>query len=221
MQSCAVVYARMAAARDKTVIDSEQLFGLAYWPPLPAFLISTASPEGRPHVAPFSLVTFSSYVGVAEDPTTPRIVSLIIGDYDEFEGVLRSTTYRNIRATGEFAVNVPTEELADKVDRLGAPSDDKFAAAGVTAGPSTAIRAPVVSECPVNFECRLEAIDNRRWLGEIIHGRVVATQVDPALAERPPGERMRRAKPLYHHGWSHEGGTYYRLGDVLREETEQ
>ena len=199
-------------------IPSSDLFGLAYWPPIPAFLISTASTAGKPHVSPFSLVTFSSYVAVAEDPETPRIVTVIIGDYDEFEKIQGSTTYRNIRETGEFVVNVPTAGLVEEVNRLGTPSEDKFASGGITPGEATEVSAPTVAECPVSFECRLEAIDNRRWLGEMIHGRVVATQVDSELAELPDGDRMHQARPLYHQGWSHEGGTFYALGEPIREE---
>src|SRR5262249_53900807 len=154
------------------------LFGLAYWPPIPAFLVSTASKAGKPHVSPFSLVTFTSYTSVAEDAHTPRIVAVVIGDYDRFEGVQSSTTYRNIRETAEFVVNVPTVEIVREVNQTGAPATDKFAVAGLTPDPSVVLAAPSVAECPVNFECRLEAIDSRRWLGEIVYGRVVATQVD-------------------------------------------
>ncbi len=207
------------ASEAKTVIASDDLFGFAYWPPVPAFLISTVSAAGKPHVSPFSLVTFSSYVGVAENPETPRVIGFGLGDYDKYEEIQNSSTYRNIRDTGEFVVNIPTVAMVDQVDRLGTPSEDKFASGGVTPGESTAISAPTVAECPVNFECRLEAIDNRRWLGEIIYGRVVATQVDSELDARPAKERMHSASPLYHQGWSHEDGTFYDLGDAIREES--
>lgn len=211
----------LAMDRDtaKTVVASDELFGLAYWPPMPAFLVSTASSAGRSHVSPFSLVTFTSYIGVSEDAETPRIIAVCIGDYDEHEEIQSSTTYRNIRETAEFVVNVPTAAMVEQVDHLGTPSEDKFASGGVTPGPSTVVAASTVAECPVNFECRLEAIDNRRWLGEIIYGRVVATQVNPELAARPPKERMRSAGPLYHQGWSHEDGTFYGLGEPIREES--
>ena len=209
----------MGSQEAKTVIASNDLFGLEYWPPMPAFLVSTASVVGKPHVSPFSLVTFSSYVGVAENPDTPRIIGFGVGDYEVYEEIQNSSTYRNVRETAEFVVNVPTAAMVEQVDRLGTPSDDKFASGGVTPGKSTAIAAPTVAECPVNFECRLEAIDNRRWLGEIIYGRVVATQVDPELASRPAKERMRSAGPLFHQGWSHEDGTFYGLGEVIREES--
>src|SRR5215472_8066925 len=60
---------------DKVLVDVADLFGLSYWPPVPALLISTISPAGTPHVSPFSLVMFTSYANVAEHPQTPKIIS--------------------------------------------------------------------------------------------------------------------------------------------------
>ena len=57
---------------DKIALSVKNLFGLEYWPALPAFLISTCDETGRPHVAPYSLVFFPSYTNVAEDSDTPR-----------------------------------------------------------------------------------------------------------------------------------------------------
>ena len=102
----------------------------------------------------------------------------MIGDYERFEETNRgSTTYRDVRSTAEFVVNVPTTGIVEQLNRAGAPAPDKFAASGLTAGPSSVVAAPSVTECIASFECRLESISNHRWLGEIIHGRVVAARV--------------------------------------------
>jgi flavin reductase (DIM6/NTAB) family NADH-FMN oxidoreductase RutF len=207
-----------AADGTKTVVESKDLFGLAYWPALPAFLVSTVDAAGKPHVSPFSLVTFSSYTGVAEDPSVPRIITLIIGDYERFDEIQGSTTYRNIRETGEFVVNVPKVDIVREFNLTGAPDPDKFGKAGLTPSDSVEVGAPGVGECPINFECRLEAIDNRRWLGELIHGRVVCTQVSRELAERPAAERLAHLRALYHQGYDHENGMYYALGPELLDE---
>ena len=64
---------------DKTELSVTDLFGLEYWPALPAFLISTADEAGTPHLAPYSLVFFPSYTNVTEDKDTPKVISLVIG----------------------------------------------------------------------------------------------------------------------------------------------
>ncbi|MSO42024.1 MAG: flavin reductase family protein [Solirubrobacterales bacterium] len=202
----------------KRDVPVEDLFGFEYWPPIPAFLVSTTSAAGKYHVSPFSLVTFTSYTGVAEDPETPKIISLVIGDYDRFDEVQRSATYRNIQETGEYVVNVPTLDLATQLNRTGAPSEDKFAKASLHAGASRSVAAPCVEECPVNFECRLESIVNQRWNGEIIHGRVVGVQVSSELAATPAEDRPERFPPLYHYTYDQVNGTYYGLGEAVLDE---
>lgn len=217
MLACATV----SIGVDKVDVGVRDLFGLAQWPALPAFVVSTAAANGKPHVSAFSLITFSSYTAVAEDPQTPLIVSLIIGDYDRFAEIRNSTTYRNIHATGEFVINVPQAVIARNVNRAGVPNPDKFGVSDLTAEPSTVVDAPSVAECPVSVECRLEGIENRRWLGEIIHGRVVAVRVSRELAEEQDArERMRLLDPLYHYSYDHDNGCFYRLGDMLMEERE-
>lgn len=203
---------------NKVSLDVDSLFGLSYWPPIPAFLISTISADERTHVSPFSLVMFTSYTNVEEDPQTPKIITFVIGDYERFEGVSGSTTYRNIRETDEFVVNVPTLSLVKRVNRTGTPNFDKFAAANLHAEPSQMVRAPSVKECAIHFECRLEAIESRRWLGEIIHGRVVAARVWQTLADADPSQRAALLDPLFHQGYDHENGTYFAMGRIVLDE---
>ena len=197
------------------------MFGLEYWPALPAFLISTADEAGKPHVAPYSLVFFPSYTNVAEDDDTPRIISLVIGDYDTYAGAKDSRTYRNITTTGEFVVNVPTAKIVECVNTTVFPAEDKFAASGLTPEPSAKIAAPAVAECPVNYECELLRVEDHRWLGEIIYGKVVAARVDSNLRDAPAKDRMSPLAPVFHYAYDHYNGTYYGLGDILLEEIDE
>ena len=206
---------------DKTELSTKDLFGLEYWPALPAFLISTADDAGKPHVAPYSLVFFPSYTNVAEDEDTPKIISLVIGDYDTFAGAKESRTYRNITTTGEFVVNVPTAKIVEGVNTTVFPADDKFAASGLTPEPSVKIAAPAVAECPANYECELLRMEEHRWLGEVIHGKVVAVRVDTALHNTLAKDRMAPLAPVFHYAYDHYNGTYYGLGDVLLEEIDE
>jgi flavin reductase (DIM6/NTAB) family NADH-FMN oxidoreductase RutF len=68
---------------------------------------------------------------------------------------------RNIRETGEFVVNVVTEELALQANATSAefsPSVDEWEIAQVTPVPSDDVRPPRIGESPASFECRVVTI---------------------------------------------------------------
>lgn len=59
----------------------------------------------------------------------------------------------------EFVVNVPSVAQAWATDYCGVVSGrsvDKFAKTGLTPGPSTTVSAPIITECPLNIECRVQ-----------------------------------------------------------------
>ncbi len=67
-------------------------------------------------------------------------------------------TYDLIEITGDFTVNVPTPELAEKVLYFGTVSgrdQDKFKVQGLTATPGKKIKSPIVEECAIHYECRV------------------------------------------------------------------
>ncbi len=69
-------------------------------------------------------------------------------------------TYEIIRASGEFVVNVPSQDLWRAVDMCGMVSgrhQDKFALAGLTRERAQEVGAPLVAECPLSIECRVSA----------------------------------------------------------------
>ena len=206
---------------DKTELPVKNLFGLEYWPALPAFLISSADDAGKPHLAPYSLVFFPSYTNVAEDDDTPKVISLVIGDYDTYAGAKESRTYRNITTTGEFVVNVPTAKIVEQLNTTVFPAEDKFAASGLTPEPSAKIAAPAVAECLVNYECELLRVEDHRWLGEVLYGKVVGVRVDAGLHSAPAKDRMAPLAPVFHYAYDHYNGTYYGLGKVLLEEIDE
>jgi flavin reductase (DIM6/NTAB) family NADH-FMN oxidoreductase RutF len=205
----------------KTELPAKDLFGLQYWPALPAFLISSIDEEGNPHLAPYSLVFFPSYANVAEDNDTPKIISFVIGDYDTYAGAKDSRTYKNISTTKQFVVNVPSADIVTQLNTTVFPAPDKFESSGLTAELSSKIKAPSVTECRVNFECELLRIENHQWLGEIIYGKVVAVRVDSDLHKISDKERMRLLAPVFHYAYDHFNGTYFGLGDILIEEIDE
>ena len=93
-------------------------------------------------------------------------------------------SHRIIKESECFTVNIPTREILREVDLCGVVSGrdgDKFARAGLTPVDGDAVAAPIVAECPVNFECRLQRIVplgvHDMFIGEIVGRRADAPLV--------------------------------------------
>lgn len=144
--------------------------------PRPIAWISTKSPEGVINLAPFS---FFNAVGA-----NPVYLVISIGSNEA--GALKDTA-RNIEATGEFVVNMVTEDLfgAMNVSAADFPPDmSELAIAGLHIEPSIQISVPRVAEAQVSMECKLHAT---QLLGDntLIFGQVVMFHVaDHLVGER-------------------------------------
>lgn len=65
-------------------------------------------------------------------------------------------TYKLIEETNAFTVCVPSQAFAKAVAFCGSVSGrdhDKFAEMKLTAVPGKHVRAPLIEECPIQFEC--------------------------------------------------------------------
>ncbi len=70
-------------------------------------------------------------------------------------------SYDIIKKSGEFVINLPTEELVKAIDLCGVKSGrdtDKFVLTGLKAAPSSELNAPLIVQSPVNIECRVREI---------------------------------------------------------------
>jgi flavin reductase (DIM6/NTAB) family NADH-FMN oxidoreductase RutF len=142
--------------------------------PRPIAFVSTVSAEGVYNLAPFSF--FNVVCG------DPPVVC--------FSPIWRNPpkdTITNIRATGEFVVNIVSESFAEKMNICAGeyPSSvDEFTLSGLTPVASHIIRAPRVQEAHVNMECRLMQIvevSSRPMGGSLVLGEVVRFHVDDAV----------------------------------------
>ncbi len=118
--------------------------------PRPIAFVSTVSEDGIVNLAPFSF-----FNAVAYSPPTVVLGISRQADWKEKD------TLSNIEATGEFVVNVVSDEIAAAMNATAAefPADvDEFEISGLTPAPSEAVRAPRVAESPVNMECRLDQV---------------------------------------------------------------
>ena len=136
--------------------------------PRPIAWVSTIAADGTVNLAPHSFFTVAS--------AEPPVVS--------FTSVRTKDSLRNIRATGEFVVNLAPRALAAQVNRTGTdfpPDVDELADAGLTPQASTVVRPPRVAESPVALEC--VAAGEHRFRDDpdrgstVVFGRVVHLSV--------------------------------------------
>jgi flavin reductase (DIM6/NTAB) family NADH-FMN oxidoreductase RutF len=94
-------------------------------------------------------------------------------------------SYRLIQETGEFAVNFPTPEQQVLTDYLGVVTgvdEDKIEIAGLRLEPAQHLKTPLLADCPVNLECRVEqAIDLNSHT--LFIGRVLAVHAEETLLD--------------------------------------
>jgi flavin reductase (DIM6/NTAB) family NADH-FMN oxidoreductase RutF len=117
-----------------------------------------------------------------------------------------------IQETGEFVVNVPGEELLDEVEHCGFISgreEDKFAAPGLTPTPGSAVQTPIITECPINIECRLT---HTLSLGshDLFIGQVVAVQLNQEVLDERGRVDNSKLNPILF-----TGNEYWGLGNFL------
>ena len=127
---------------------------------------------------------------------------------------LRPSRYSHeiISKSGEFVINVPNLPLAKAVDFCGVKSGrntDKFQACGITAAPSSKIKAPQVKEAPISLECKVRSITHY-GTHDMFLADIVAVNVDDAYINKQGGLDLEKAGLLaYAHGF------YYTLGRQL------
>ena len=134
--------------------------------PLPAVMVSCACADRKPNII---TVAWAGTVC-----TNPPMVSISV----------RPERYSHelIEKSGEFVINLVTEELARACDWCGVRSGkdyDKFAECRLDALPAEGLTyAPLIGQSPVNIACR---VSQKIPLGshDLFLARVVGVHVDP------------------------------------------
>lgn len=121
-------------------------------------------------------------------------------------------SYEMLKESGEFVINLTTEELVRATDYCGVKSGrdtDKWKETGLTTAPAELVKAPLIDESPVNIECRVTEI---KELGShhMFLAEVVAVSVDEAYLSENGKFELRKAAPIV---YSH--GEYYGLAELL------
>ncbi len=135
--------------------------------PRPIAWISTLDAQGTRNLAPYSYFNVCS--------ATPPIV--------HFTSTTSRDSLANVRATGEFVVNVVSEDLAQAMRVSSAAlysGEDEFEVAGLQTVPSHAISPPRVAGAKVALECRLRQL-LKMGEGTMVFGDVLRVHVERSV----------------------------------------
>jgi flavin reductase (DIM6/NTAB) family NADH-FMN oxidoreductase RutF len=174
--------------------------------PRPIALITSMDEEGRLNAAPFSAYNYFC--------TDPPIIGVGVTNRVDHAFVPKDTA-RNIRRTGEFVVNVVTEDIAEKMNicAVDFPADtNEVDIAGFTTVPSQIVKTPRIEQAHAALECR-EHTTLEIGRSRIILGRVVAIYVEDRYID-PAGPYI-KAEELHAVGRMNGLGNYVRTRDAF------
>jgi flavin reductase (DIM6/NTAB) family NADH-FMN oxidoreductase RutF len=165
--------------------------------PLPAVMVSCGETPDQ-----YNIITIAWTGTISSDPPMCYI-SVRPGRH----------SYNIIKNSGEFVINLTTENLARQTDWCGCRSGRKFnkwKEMNLTPGKSKCVKAPIIVESPVNIECRVEQLID---LGahHMFIAKVLNIQVDDKYMDEQSGAfDLAGANPLvYNHG------NYFKLGQKI------
>lgn len=131
--------------------------------PLPVVMVSCGSDEIKPNI-----ITIAWAGTVCSNPP---MVSISI--------TKARFSHDIIRNTGEYVINLVTEDLIKACDYCGVKSGrdvDKFKEMNLTAAPSKEVKTPQIKESPVSIECKVKEIkelgSHDMFIAEVVNVRV-------------------------------------------------
>jgi flavin reductase (DIM6/NTAB) family NADH-FMN oxidoreductase RutF len=172
--------------------------------PRPIAWVNSMDEEGRLNAAPFSAYNYLC--------TDPPIVALGVTNKPGRERLPKDTA-RNIRRTGEFVINVVTEDLLEKMSTCATDfpaGTNELEMAGLTTAPSSAVKVPRIAQAHAALECR-EHSTTEIGRSRIILGRVVAMYVEDQFVD-PAGPYI-KAERLHAIGRMNGLGSYVHTRD--------
>ena len=164
--------------------------------PLPVVMVSVRDRDGQDNII---TVAWAGTVC-----TNPPMVSVSVRP--------ERHSYRMIKESGEFVINLVTEQLVKAADYCGVRSGrdvDKFKEMRLEKAEAEKIHAPMILNSPVNIECKVKEViplgSHHMFLAE-----VTGVQVDEAyMNENGKFELNQLGLVAYSHG------EYFKLGKKL------
>ncbi|HMG03767.1 MAG TPA: flavin reductase family protein [Edaphobacter sp.] len=172
--------------------------------PRPIALITSMDEKGGLNAAPFSAYNYLC--------TDPPIVGIGVTNRPGEERIPKDTA-RNIRRTGEFVVNVVTEDIAQQMNICATdfPAEiSELEMANLQTTPSTVVKVPRIASAHAALECR-EHTTIEIGRSRIILGRVVSIYIEDEYVD-PNGPYV-RAEQLHAIGRMNGLGNYVRTRD--------
>ena len=163
--------------------------------PVPAVMVSCGTGDGA------NIITIA-WVGTL--CSKPPLVGIGVRPNRHSHGLIQDT--------GEFVINIPSVEQAISLDYCGIVSgrdEDKWAACEFTKTIGTEVAVPLIAECPVNIECRLQQTLNL-GVHDLFIGEIVAVQVDESVLNERGRIDFDKAKPF-----AYMNGEYRQIGEIL------
>ena len=139
--------------------------------PRPIAWVTSMDETGRLNAAPFSAYNYLC--------TDPPIVGMGVTNRPGRAAVPKDTA-RNIRRTGQFVINVVTEDLIQQMNICATdfPAEvGELEMAGLTTAPSSVVKIPRIAQAHAALECT-EFTTMEIGRSRIILGRVVAIYVE-------------------------------------------
>ncbi|MDL4914634.1 MAG: flavin reductase family protein [Enterobacterales bacterium endosymbiont of Blomia tropicalis] len=173
--------------------------------PRPIGWISSISASGHRNLAPYSFFNCFNY--------HPPIIGFASSGWKD--------SVQNISETKEFVWNLATRSLAEAMNESSASvaaDQDEFALAGLTPLSASQVKASLVAESPVNFECKLAQLIQLQdahgkpinsWL---VLGEAVAIHIDETLLENGIYQTA-KAEPVLRAGGP---SAYYGISEAQR-----
>jgi flavin reductase (DIM6/NTAB) family NADH-FMN oxidoreductase RutF len=172
--------------------------------PRPIALVTSMNEGGSLNAAPFSAYNYLC--------TDPPVVGIGVTNRPD-ERFVPKDTARNIRRTGEFVVNVVTEDLLQQMNICATdfPADvNELDMAGLTTTASQNVKVPRIAQAHAALEC-VEHATIEIGRSRIILGRVVGIYVEDRYLD-PAGPYV-KAEELHAVGRMNGLGSYVRTRD--------
>ena len=150
--------------------------------PLPAVMVSCAAEGYQPNI-----ITIS-WIGIVN--SEPPMLSISVTP--------QRFSYNIIKKSGEFVVNLTSENNLKVVDFCGTKSGcdvDKFETLNLTPLKASKVSAPLIKECPINLECKIR---QSSILGthEMFVAEIVSMHIDEEYLDSRGRPDIDKLKPL-------------------------
>jgi len=152
----------------------------------PVVIITTKNSQGQSNAAPFAMCM--------EVCHNPPLMAFGVGKTKD--------TYRNVKETGEFVINVPGENLLKKLmitSKRYPPEINELVEADLQELPGKTVQCVRIEECKIHLECCVE------WIKEagdhyVVLGKVVSATIDKKCVTDDFKLRLEQIKPVHYLG---------------------